>query len=103
MLAAGGKHIILRTAWVYSDTGKNFVRTMLAAGAKLPKLRVVADQKGQPDGRRRSGPRHPRHHRGHRARAAGSREFGGIFHATGGGETTWYGLAIATFEEAPPL
>ena len=99
VLNAGGHSIILRTAWVYSDTGKNFVRTMLSAGARLPKLRVVADQKGSPtaaadlaaaildiialidrDGWRPG--------------------FGGIFHATGSGETSWHGLAVATFEEA---
>jgi dTDP-4-dehydrorhamnose reductase len=99
VLAAGGQALILRTAWVYADTGKNFVKTMLAAGAKLPKLRVVADQKGSPTAAAdlataildivaliRSRGWQP--------------EFAGIFHATGSGETTWHGLAVATFEEA---
>ena len=99
VLRAGGQAIILRTAWVYSDTGKNFVRTMLSAGAKLPKLRVVADQKGSPTAAADL--------------AAGILDiiatidrdgwhdrFGGIFHATGSGETSWHGLAVATFEEA---
>jgi dTDP-4-dehydrorhamnose reductase len=99
VLKAGGRAIILRTAWVYSDTGRNFVRTMLAAGARLPRLRVVADQKGSPTAAadlataildiigviERDGWQ-PR--------------FGGIYHATGSGETTWHGLAVATFEEA---
>jgi dTDP-4-dehydrorhamnose reductase len=99
VLKAGGQAIILRTAWVYSDTGKNFVRTMLSAGARLPKLRVVADQTGSPTAAAdlataildiiavigREG-WHPR--------------FGGIFHVTGSGETTWHGLAVAAFEEA---
>ena len=99
VLRAGGRAIILRTAWVYSDTGKNFVRTMLSAGARLPKLRVVADQKGSPTAAadlataildiiatvEREG---------------WQERFGGIFHATGSGETSWHGLAVATFEEA---
>jgi dTDP-4-dehydrorhamnose reductase len=99
VLKAGGRAVILRTAWVYSDTGKNFVRTMLSAGARLPKLRVVADQKGSPTAAADLAAaildivalidRDGWHER-----------FGGIFHATGSGETTWHGLAVATFEEA---
>jgi len=99
VLKAGGHAIILRTAWVYSDTGKNFVRTMLSAGARLPRLRVVADQKGSPTAAADLATaildiiavieRDGWHQR-----------FSGIFHATGSGETTWHGLAVATFEEA---
>jgi dTDP-4-dehydrorhamnose reductase len=99
VLKAGGRAIILRTAWVYADTGKNFVRTMLSAGARLPRLRVVADQTGSPTAAadlaaaiiaiiaviEREG---------------WQPQFGGIFHATGSGETTWHGLAVATFAEA---
>ena len=40
--------VVLRTAWLYSPTGKNFVRTMLAAGERNSSLRVVADQIGCP-------------------------------------------------------
>ena len=40
--------IVLRTSWLYSPTGKNFVRTMLAAGERNDNLRVVADQIGCP-------------------------------------------------------
>ena len=42
------KSIILRTAWVYAATGKNFVRTMLAVGKTRDRLTVVADQHGCP-------------------------------------------------------
>lgn len=99
ILAINAKAVILRTAWVYSDYGKNFAKTMIAAGRKMPVLRVVADQRGTPT-------------------AAGDLadailaiadqlavtgwhpDYRGIFHATNAGETTWYGFARAIFEEA---
>ncbi|MBN8874233.1 MAG: dTDP-4-dehydrorhamnose reductase [Rhodospirillales bacterium] len=99
VLGAGAQATILRTSWVYAAQGKNFVRTMLTVGATRDRLTVVADQRGCPttatdladailaiaD----------------RIAATGWRpEYGGLFHAAGSGETTWFGLATATFEEA---
>ncbi len=71
---------------------------MLAAARKMPKLRVVADQHGNPSAT------------GDLARAIldvaarigeGWRdEWHGVYHAAGAGDTTWHGLAVAVFEEA---
>jgi dTDP-4-dehydrorhamnose reductase len=96
--AAHPEAVILRTSWVYSGGGKNFVLTMLNAARRVPVLRVVADQRGCPTNagdlaaavlavcdRLLSG-------------AGGS--LAGIYHAAGEGETSWHGLATAIFDEA---
>lgn len=46
--AVGCKHLIIRTAWLYSEFGKNFVKTMLNLTATKPSLNVVFDQVGSP-------------------------------------------------------
>ena len=48
IIASGCKYIILRTAWLYSEFGKNFVKTMLNLTATKPQLKVVFDQVGTP-------------------------------------------------------
>ena len=46
--ATGVNHIILRTAWLYSEFGHNFVKTMMNLTATKPQLKVVFDQCGTP-------------------------------------------------------
>lgn len=98
VLASGARAIVLRTSWVYSATGKNFVRTMLGAAHKASLLRVVADQKGCPTSARDLAAAIlgivSRLHNGWRD------EYAGVYHAAGTGWTTWHGLAEAVFQEA---
>lgn len=91
--AAGGRHLIFRTAWVYAAHGHNFLRTMLRVGAERDRLRVVADQVGTPTPAALIADvtalalRHP---------DAPS----GTWHLTASGETSWHGFAEAIFAEA---
>jgi dTDP-4-dehydrorhamnose reductase len=106
--AAQPRAVTLRTAWVCSAHGNNFVRTMLRLGRERPEVRVVADQHGAPtfaddlaDAAVALLPRLV-------AAPAGDPVFG-VFHLTGQPYTTWHGFAAAIFEGAaqrgqqPPL
>jgi len=48
IMASGCKYVIIRTAWLYSEFGKNFVKTMLNLTVTRPELKVVFDQVGTP-------------------------------------------------------
>ncbi|WP_459062644.1 dTDP-4-dehydrorhamnose reductase [Stenotrophomonas sp. PSU-St15] len=91
--AAGGRHLIFRTAWVYAEHGANFLRTMLRLAAERDHLRVVADQIGTPTPAALIADvtalalQHP---------AALS----GTWHLTASGQTSWHGFAEAIFAEA---
>ena len=99
VLTGCSRAIVLRTSWVYSPTGKNFVRTMLAAGQRNSELRVVSDQFGCPT----SAPDLADAILGvaaHVSHGGWADCYGGIYHAAGTGATTWHGLATAIFEAA---
>ncbi len=98
VLAACPRAIVLRTSWVYSAVGKNFVRTMLGAALKTSTLKVVADQRGCPTAARDVAVAilaiATRLQQGWEPACAG------VFHMAGQGDTTWHGLAIALFADA---
>ncbi len=90
--------VVLRTSWVYAAVGRNFVRAILNAAQKTDTLRVVGDQKGCPttaDDLAKAILAIAR-----QLRMEWQAEFGGVFHATGAGWTTWHGLATAALQEA---
>ncbi|MEF9419253.1 MULTISPECIES: dTDP-4-dehydrorhamnose reductase [Xanthomonas] len=91
--AAGGRHLIFRTAWVYAAHGHNFLRTMLRVGAERDVLRVVADQIGTPTPAALIADI-----TAHALRQAG--EPSGLWHLTAAGQTTWHGFAEAIFAQA---
>jgi dTDP-4-dehydrorhamnose reductase len=98
-LALCGRTIALRTSWVYSPTGRNFVRTMLSAGQRNTTLRVVADQIGCPT----NAPDLAQAILGIATRLASGGwddRYAGVCHAAGTGATSWHGLAEATFKAA---
>jgi len=96
--AAGRKHLILRTSWVYSRRRSNFLRTMLRLADEKERLPVVDDQIGTPTWA------------GWIAEATASvlrsvlaseedPAKGGTYHVSAGGQTSWYGFARAIFEQ----
>jgi dTDP-4-dehydrorhamnose reductase len=92
------EHVILRTAWVYSAHGHNFVRTMLRLAAERPVLRVVADQIGSPT----SAADVAAAIAAIVQRLTAGDEHWGTYHFAGGGAVTWHGFAEAIFELAAP-
>ena len=100
--AANPRHVILRTSWVYSPFGNNFVAAMLRLSRGGGAVRVVADQAGAPTSafdladaviavcRRLAAP------------GAGT-EHHGVFHATAAGATSWAGFAEEIFAAAASM
>jgi dTDP-4-dehydrorhamnose reductase len=82
---------VVRTAWVYGAAGSNFVKTMARLEQSRDTIEVVDDQRGSPTWSADLA-------RG-LVELAGSAARPGIYHCTGSGETSWYGLARAVFEE----
>ncbi|WP_455948363.1 dTDP-4-dehydrorhamnose reductase [Lelliottia jeotgali] len=91
--AAGGRHLIFRTAWVYASHSANFLRTMLRVGAERDVLRVVADQVGTPTPAALIADvtAQALQHDG---------ALSGTWHLTAKGETSWHGFAEAIFADA---
>jgi dTDP-4-dehydrorhamnose reductase len=93
--ASGCKHIIIRTAWVFSEYGNNFLKTMLRLGAERNELSIVGDQIGCPT------------YAQDIARSIvgiipqlNSRKDNGIYHYCGDQPCSWYDFANAIFDQA---
>ncbi|MBW3506060.1 dTDP-4-dehydrorhamnose reductase [Pseudomonas sp. NKUCC02_KPG] len=98
--ASGAQHVILRTSWVYSTHGKNFLLTMQRLLQERPELRVVADQIGAPTWA------------GTIAQSTralierwqtGEAGAWGTYHLTAQGETSWFGFTQAIAEHLSAL
>ena len=87
--------VILRTSWVYSAFGQNFVRTMLRLAENREKVQVVDDQHGAPTAA--ADLADAILDLAERLAAAGHGGTGGVYHLAGTGETTWRGFAAAIF------
>ena len=94
---AGGAFIILRTSWVYSNDGANFLKTMLRLRTERPELRIVADQHGAPTSADSIATATVRILTDV---GAGKKWTSGVYHMTAGGATSWYGFAKAIFARA---
>ena len=93
--AAGGQYLILRTSWVYSNQGKNFLLTMQRLLQEKPQMRIVADQIGAPTWAGTiAGSTRALIERW----LAGEAGEWGIYHLTAQGETSWFGFAQAIGE-----
>ena len=97
--AAGCRHLILRTSWVYAARGGNFARTMLRLAAERERLTVIADQHGAPTGAELIADVSAHALRAEHA----DRSLGGTYHLAAGGETSWHGYASFVIEQARKL
>ncbi|HEY8137881.1 MAG TPA: dTDP-4-dehydrorhamnose reductase [Methylocystis sp.] len=94
-------HLILRTAWIYSPFGVNFVKTMLRLGAERDEVGVVADQWGNPTNALDIAD--ALFALARRLVAESSPNLRGVFHLAGSGEATWADVAERTFAVAERL
>ena len=94
---SGCAHLILRTSWVYSMRGANFLLTVRRLAGELEEMRIVADQTGAPSWARGiAGATALILARCEAPAETGIlAEKGGLYHLTASGETTWHGFAEA--------
>jgi dTDP-4-dehydrorhamnose reductase len=90
-------HVILRTSWIFSAAGQNFVKTMLRLGRERPALSIVVDQFGRPTAAADIASAIAKI-----VRAIGDGKYDGFgtFHFAGAGATTWHAFAKEIFEQA---
>ncbi|MBX3611653.1 MAG: dTDP-4-dehydrorhamnose reductase [Hydrogenophaga sp.] len=97
--ASGGRHLILRTSWVYGTRGQNFPKTMLRLAQEREVLRIVDDQVGAPTGADLLADV-----TAHTVRATlGDARLGGTYHVAPQGEVSWHGFARYCIDTAREL
>ena len=94
--AAGGRHIVLRTSWVFSEHGKNFVKTMLQLATTRDHLSIVADQIGGPTAAHDIADTLMRMAR----QMVGEGMQGGTYHLSGTPDASWADFAREIFRQA---
>lgn len=88
-------HLILRTSWVYSNRGKNFLNTLLRLAQERPELSIVNDQHGAPT---------PAWFIAQTTLdLLQAKAQPGLYHLSAAGETTWFGFAEAIFSSSLSL
>jgi dTDP-4-dehydrorhamnose reductase len=93
------RHVILRTAWLYSEFGRNFLKTILLLAQTRDELRIVADQHGSPTSAREFAAAIL-----HIApRVIAEPHVSGTYHFTAAGATTWHGFADCIVAAAAPI
>ena len=90
--SSGCRHLVLRTSWVYSARGSNFLRAIIRRARSQPELRVVNDQIGAPTSAAAIARA--------TARILGRTGPEGVFHASASGRTSWHGFAEAIVKRA---
>ncbi|EWC42404.1 dTDP-4-dehydrorhamnose reductase [Stutzerimonas stutzeri] len=98
--AVGGEYLILRTSWVYSEYGKNFLLTMQRLLQERDALSVVSDEVGAPTWAATIARTTAELIR---KRSAGQGGPSGLYHLTASGETSWYGFACSIAERLQQL
>lgn len=101
--SSGVPHLILRTAWVYAASGKNFLLTVLRLASTREELRIVNDQFGAPTPARAIAEATARLVGSSKSDPASLRQRAGTYHLTASGETTWYEFAVAILNAVQDL
>jgi dTDP-4-dehydrorhamnose reductase len=96
VMAAHPGAVVVRTSWVYSAFGTNFLKTMMRLADSHPVVRVVNDQHGSPTSAHELAPALLQV--ASRLSSPGASNRGGIYHLTADGQTTWFGFAEAIFD-----
>ena len=97
--AAGGSHLIIRTSWVYSQSGQNFLRKIIQLAGETGELRIVSDQFGAPTSAQCIAETALHLMAGDKKSiAAKFHGLNGIVHLTNSGTTSWHGFATAILD-----